>query len=294
MQRQEKLEYDDMETIFDEEYIRKHFDDGTYGIVELAILKSLYKYVFLDKKTLSEAVNGILKPKLQKPDYSRNINNLIGIAISKIEYSDPGAGKKVAEITVYHLTTPAHDFIKGKYPKYKHYMRKKKRALTMYDQSYIKERLLVNRWHLHMLTQYRCKKDIYCGKKTFTAGTISIPSYVYIDEYEKLIVIAVAYPREGADFSHREKLFYEKIREVRKVTTYSVSEKILLVILCHSTHDIDAAAGLLDYIGQGIVYVTEPDIVKDQGLQRAFDCTQREDGSIEKKFLSVSLRKSEI
>lgn len=293
MQRKGKKDYDDIETTFDIKYIQKHFDDGTYSIVELAILKSLYKYVFLDKKTLSEAVNGILKPKLRKPDYSRNIGNLIGTAISRIEYSDPGDGKRTADITVYHLTTPAHDFIKNSYPKYKHYIRKK--ALTMYNQNYIQERLLINRWHLYMLTQYQCKKDTYCAKKTFTAGTISVPSYVHIvDEYGKLIVIAVAYPREGKDFSYREKIFYNKVREIRRVTTYSVSEKILLVILCHSTHDIDAAAGLLDYIGQGIVYVTEPDIVKNQGLQRAFDCTQREDGSIEKKFLSVSLRKSEI
>lgn len=293
--RQEEREgvYDnDMEnSLFDIAYITECFENGTYDIVELAILKSLYKYVFLDKKTLHESVNCYLKPSLRKPDYEKNIHNMNGVAISKIHYTEGSYdGKKTAEIAVYHLTIPAHNFIKKKYPKYKVPICSmiKKPPLGMYDESYIKERLMINRWHLYMLTQHNVTKDIYCSKKRFTAGRISIPSCVCLSK--SITVIAIAYPREGIAYEQKRKRLKEKIKEIKRVVTYSLKPQILIVLLCHVMNDIEAACEYLGEVGQGIAYVTEADIVKKQGMKRLYGCEILEDGKIEKKFMNMAFK----
>lgn len=288
----EQLSDDEIEMkLFDEDYIIECFDNGIYNIIELVILKSLYKYVFLDKKTLHEAADCYLKPSLQKPDYRKNINNLIGNTISKINYTENMYdGKKKAEIAVYHLTTLAHNFVKEKYPKFKSPICNitKKPPLSMYDEYYIKERLLVNRWHLYMLSQYTVTRETYCGRKMFAAGRVSIPSCVCIKEGGGLNVIAVAYPREGKAYEQRKKRFQEKIKEIKRVTAYSLSRQIIIIALCHSMSDMEYACRYLKGDGEGIVYAIEADIVMGNGMRRLYGCTISEEGDIEKKFMNVA------
>lgn len=286
------------EEIFDKEYIQKKFDSSEYGVIELLIAKALYKYLFLDEKTITEAVNIKLNVRLQKPHYKRNIKAMLGKIVHKYNYvENKSNGYEKIEHVVYYLTKAAYDFIKTKYSKMPITYRIKEKSpkrdlLNSYDINYIMERLALNRWHLFLLTTYNktLVQEVYCTRWHYLSSRIKVPSCIRIKTSAgKINMVGLVYPRKPSDNSV-ERLI-KKIEEVSMQSIKIIKANVLIVIICASVNEIEAAHKTISKKGnklsEGLLYVTDADIVNGKAMRRMY-AVHNEKGMTKKTFYSFT------
>lgn len=282
------------EEVFDQEYIQKKFDTKEYGIIELLITKALYKYLFLDEKTITEAVNIKLNAGLQKPHYKRNIKNMLGKVLRKYNYiENKSNGYEKIEHVVYYLTKDAYSFIKTRYSKMPVTYRikenlPKRDLLSGYDKAYIMGRLALNRWHLYLLTTYKkdVVQEIYCTRWHYLSGRIKVPSCIRMKTTAgKINMIGLVYPRKVSDNSIGK--LVKKIEEVSIKSIKSMSKGVIIVIICASVNEIEEAHKIMseksNQLSEGVLYVTDADIVNGTAMRRMY-AVYNEKGVFKKTF----------
>lgn len=164
----------------DEVAVIKKFDSKEYGIVELLIIKALYKYGVLNKYNLEKVINCKLKPELQKPKYDNNIRNLVQQgAIQMLMYN---IGSET-QLVVYALMSGTYSYMRKKYSKFPH----TSAAPVMQERideaekvAAIMERLSLNQWHIGITSGYinDIYQELYYMKKRFGLKRIPVQSYI--------------------------------------------------------------------------------------------------------------------
>lgn len=281
-----------MKEVFDEEYIKNKFETREYTIVELCIMKALYKYVLLDKKTLALAVNLQLKPRLQKPHYERNIQAMLGKAILKGKCQMQSEHMSIqSERTIYYLTIAAYNFMRAGY---KH-MQVTQRVpegvtdiLKKYGEGQIRERIAINKWHLNILTEYDYKTDIYYSKSRLFLKKVLLPSHIKIGQKrETTSIIAVAYPRETETSKKNTALqkMMKTLSELDNALKYMDKANVIVVVLCESILQMEEAYKAVSRIEQSakLLYVLDADVAAGVGMKRLYACTAEGD-TIKKKY----------
>ena len=271
------------EKLFDAAYIEEKFKIKEYGPVELCILKALHKYLFLDAATLAEAVNQKLDNRLQKPDYSRNLKNMLGKTVKRQKYIDlRHNGYQKVTTVVYYLTYPAYSYMKDRYSGIPVPHRLKSGAktgiLAAYDEYYIKERLMLNRWHLNTYTAYQetiCMER-YCQKANFAAGRTNVHSLIRIKTKRNGImqVIALPYGERSSCQTGAYDRFINKVKELNKITLRNASQNTVIVAVCDTYERIDELCKMIkendEKLEGSILYALEVDSITGDGIERLY------------------------
>lgn len=281
--KESKKTTDKTTQLFNMEYIEEKFKAKEYGPIELCILKALHKYLFLDNVSLTRAVNQILNKRMQKPDYRRNIKNMIGKTVKKYTYTDERYHQyRQIQMTVYYLAYPAYQYMQQQYQfrRIPYRLRKKNSAdiLSVYDMDYIKERLMLNRWHLNICTYHKesLKSEKYCQKTRILIGKTNIHSLVYIKKEtgKKILIIAIPYGNRSRTQEIAMRHLTEKIKELNKLGMRSINEDVILVIICDSYEAMKEAYNRIrerdTNAVQGLLYAIEADTVTEDILYRLY------------------------
>lgn len=288
-----------MEQVFDVSYLQEKFDSKEYGIVELLILKALYKYIFLEKGTLAAAVNLNLKPQLQKPNYETNIKKLLGKAIVKGRcIAKTQAAYANREVVYYYLTVPALEFIKSGYRYLPSNLRNKedlRDIATLYTDGEKRALLALNKWHTGVLEEYGEKvlQEKYYLRTFLLNKKVRLPSLIQLryDKKETSNIIAFAYPREFENDKNEAHLveIFSQIKDLDQALKHGKWKNQILVMICESTAQIEAAYRKMSEIGMAedlsIIYALDADVATGSVLKRLYTCRLESD-KLEKSYVS--------
>ena len=208
-----------------------------YDITELIIIKELYKYKYLSINDIKKLLSIKLKPKLQKPKYTGNINKLIRYGhIKKAEY----IVEEERGITVYFLTNAAYEFCRRKY------INKPVTYEGIIDTSDISEiltRTSLNQFHIDTLVTKASviTKETYYGRRKMGVRKAKFRSCIEIQSQEgKYCIVPVVYGKTG-----RINDVVSEIEAIDQVMS-QCTEKIYPIIICSSIQEIKEAFERID------------------------------------------------
>ena len=218
--------------------ISKMFDTNRYGKIELLIIKSLYKYEYLSINDLKKILSHKLKPSLQKPKYTTNINLLLREGhIAKAIYKT----EKETGITIYFLSETTYLFIRQKY--------KNKQVtydgnITLDKPCDVLEKIAINQFHIDVLVTKaeKIKKETYCSKRLLFKRRMYFPSNIEI-KLDKGTCQLIAIP-----YGKKESI-KELVSQLEKIDEIAVSQhicKMYPIIICSSIESIKEAYKRLD------------------------------------------------
>lgn len=221
------------------EAIKELFDTKVMQYTDLSIIKQLYKYAFLNRNSLEKVLATSLKPKLQKPKYTSNIDLLYhNGAIIKYEY-----GNQNDYITFYGLSAGSYDYMKTYYNRVAvthHPVKDPYEIETTYPVSRILERLSLNQWHINLLTSYTgaIQEEGYFQKKRYYRTKAYLPSFFRIKgSEEKFSVFSIPYPKDKRDLEQ----FGRRLLKVGEMMQRNGNHHATIVILCESIRQIERA-----------------------------------------------------
>lgn len=289
------------EEIFDKKYIQECFERKEYGPVELCIMKSLYKYLFLDAATLAMAVNLILKPQMQKNSYTRNVKAMLGRGVLAHTFTDKKQnGFQHVKVTVYFLTWEARKFIKARYKNipvpFQLKGERNRNVIAIYDEAYISERLMLNKWHLGIKTKYatHISREAYCQKEIFALGRTGVPSAFRIESpnWRQLNVIAVPYGRRCAEKGSGLIKIARKIVELNNITMGFAYKNTIIVIVCSSYYEMEIIykeiEEINDMVAGNVYFSLEADAVALAAMERLY-LLERVENEIRKKYCTIKV-----
>lgn len=221
-----------------ENNIGELIDNNRYGIIELTIIKELYKYKYLSMNDIKKLLSIRLKPDLQKPKYTSNINMLLihGHINRAIYKSDEDEG-----IVIYFLSDVAYEFCKRKYPnKQVTYQGK----IVLQDIQEILERVAINQFHIDVLASCEklIKKETYHGRKRIGKRKIKFASNIEVKLSKTLCqLVPISYGKTDK--------INELVSELEKLDDICIEERnniIYPIIICSSLEQIKVAFNRID------------------------------------------------
>ena len=225
--------------------IKEWIDTRAFGYVELAIIKALYKYAFLNIHSLETVLSVMLQPRLQKPKYAKNIDLLYRKGVI-VKYTYKTAA---SELVFYGLMPGAYEYIRTYYKKYPRTHR------TVHDPSDVEEvysipqileRLSLNQLHINLAVNYRdcIKKEVYYSRMRYYLTRFFFPSVIQIKAKERLTVFSLVCPKDESGME----------TYLRRLTTLTMAldtngrDKTLLLIACESIRQIERSYATLTNI----------------------------------------------
>lgn len=253
---------------------------GVYSIIELEIIKALYKFKWLNKKNIERYINGlnILPQQMKKPNYDSNIKKLRNDGVITTFSRAPMFAGEEHEVIVYRLSEGAYDYanafcgIPKTYPK-------EIENMTI-DTAKAMETLSLNQWYISMLTSINYSKTWYRKKLRYKKGILVIDAAYRLNvDKEKygdktMMLYAFAMPKKDDGYA-------KFINHLLAINAFLQSPEnkykcSLILTTCESVNRIKKAYAALRTFEEldelDCMFVLDNDSVAGSGIDKVYAC----------------------
>lgn len=253
---------------------------GEYSVIELEIIKALFKYKWLNKKNLEKHLNNTpnINVHMRKPDYESNLRKLRRDgAIVTFSRAPMFAGEET-KIIVYRLSEGAYDYANTFLGIRKTY-NKEKENLTI-DTATALEILSLNQWYITMLTSGNYKKTWYRQRFASKKGPVMVDAAFKLDvdkmRYGNKTMMLYAFA-----LSKKEDGYVKFINHLLNLNAYIQSSDnkyklSLIIVTCESRKRMTEAYAVLKGFRElddlEIMFILDEDSISGTGLENVYIC----------------------
>lgn len=260
----------------DENVMKEAMERREFGIIELLIVKALYKYMVLNRKNLERAVDIKLDRKLQKPNYITNIRHLREKGILfKMRYGDEDEANGCE---FYSLTAAGYQYMRVYYaglPVTYDVGSHNERNVKRENLPAIMERLSINQWHINLLRNYGDKicSEAYYSKKRLGYRKAWFQSNVRIKTQAGSVAL-IALPA-GKTEDDKKDLFDTLIR-YSDLIGKSENKAAAFIVICESKGEIGRITKYLEKSRTlhdvELLFAVDLNINKQPALEMLYTC----------------------
>lgn len=264
------------------ETLRRQFRDGVYGRCEYALMESLYRYPYLNRKNMELFTDERLKDRKYN-GYENMIKQL---------WKEGCLNRYSYDTTkLYALTEPAREYMKEKLdPGNLHQIKWSEPG----NAAEMLECAALAQWHLSLMRGGNVKKNHFMEDVVVKKKSLFIPSYLEIDGLKyhyKVLSFAVPKTKDSLE-SFLDNVFMasEALRGGSGLLKSFQKEIFLLVLVCSDTEEMELMTKILNGLTQTaelqFYFVQENNTLFSKGLDLLYESRQ-EEGSTVLETISV-------
>lgn len=271
-------------------FIVKEFDNETgrdserleelmgkeYGIIELLIIKALYKYQVLNRYNLEKVIDLSLENRLKKPKYVSNIKALekrgfICQADYCVDFND------TQRTTLFFLSRGSYEYMRKNYPKkpVTYLPHNEEKIIDFGRIAEIMERMSLNQWHINMLCNYSIKDEGYYGKRRVGLNKVWLRSHMRVRTNKGKYLTVIAIPAVKDQEQIEDTL--AELAKIGEKTAEIGKEALIIVLLCDSVRKIEKLAELIfqkSKIQPTVLYAVDMNTAELPCLTNLYQCKQ--------------------
>ena len=260
--------------------VMENVTSGTYSMIELEIIKCLYKFKWLNKKNIERYLNGlnVLPQQLKKPNYDNNINKLRKDGVLATFFRAPMFAGEEHEVVIYRLSEGAYDYVNAFCNIPKTYTKELENMSI--DTARAMETLSLNQWYISMLIDKKYTKTWYRKKLRYKKGVfmldaacrLSVNKEKYGDK--TLMLYAFAMPK-------REDGYVKFINHLLAINAFLQSPEnkykcSVILVTCESIEKIKQAYAALRTFEEldelDCMFVLDNDSLCGTGIDKVYAC----------------------
>lgn len=264
--------------VFDK--IRENVTIGAYSIVDLEIIKALFRFKWLNKKNIERYLNGtdIIHSQMKKPNYDSNIKRLRQDGVIATFSRAPVFAGEEHRVVVYRLSEGAYDYANAFCGIPKTY-NKDPENMTI-DTAKAMETLSLNQWYISMLINGEYQKNWYRARFKQKNGIFMIDSAFRLsvkkEVYGSKTMMLYAFPMPKIDDGYAK-----MINKMLALNSFLHSPEnkykcSLILTTCESTDRIKQAYAALrsfeELDDMDLLFALDNDSVKGTGIDKIYAC----------------------
>lgn len=253
---------------------------GAYSIVDLEIIKALFRFKWLNKKNIERYLNGtnIIHQQMKKPNYDSNIKRLRQDGVIATFSRAPVFAGEEHRVVVYRLSEGAYDYANAFCGIPKTY-NKDPENMTI-DTAKAMETLSLNQWYISMLINEDYQKTWYRARFRQKNGVFMIDSAFRLsvkkEIYGSKTMMLYTFPMPKIDDGYAKMI--NKMLAINNFL-HSPANKYkcsLILTTCESTDRIKKAYAALRSFKElddlDLLFVLDNDSVKGSGIDKIYAC----------------------
>ncbi len=258
---------------------------GEYSVIEIEIIKALFKYKWLNKRNLEKHLNhsSNINAHMRKPNYDSNLRNLRRDGVIVTFSRAPIFAGEETKIIVYRLSEGAYDYANA-YLGIKKTYNKEKENMTI-DTATALEILSLNQWYITMLCGGKYKKTWYRQRFASKKGPVMVDAAFKLDvdknRYGSKTMMLYAFA-----LSKKEDGYVKFINHLLNLNAYIQSSDnkyklSLILITCESrkrmTEAYAALKGFKELDELELLFILDEDSISGKGLENVYICEYKAD-----------------
>lgn len=258
---------------------------GEYSIIEIEIIKILFRFKWLNRKNIERYLNNSpnINIHMRKPNYETNLKNLRKDGVIVTFSRAPVFAGEETKIIVYRLSEGAYDYANAFLGVRKTY-NKEKENMTI-DTATALEILSLNQWYITMLIGGQFKKTWYRQRFASKKGPVMVDAAFRLEvdknRYGSKTMMLYAFA-----LSKKEDGYVKFINHLLNLNAYIQSSDnkyklSLILVTCESrkrmTEAYAALKGFHELDELELLFILDEDSLSGTGLENVYICEYNPD-----------------